>query len=84
MKKYAVKNPYASDYKFFDTREEAVTIACEYAYQLINVHTHGFPYTMVIFNDDGSQTWYNPSGDELTFPEEYKEYIRNLIPQPSE
>jgi len=83
MKKYTVLNPMTGLYQDAETIDECLNLVSQTAYNLLLNHTHEQPYSIVEINDDGSETWRNPAGEEILSPAQIKANIKGLgiIPQ---
>ena len=66
--KYKILNPVTGQYDTFDTFDACADELGIRAWEFYLLHTHHNPYTVVEINDDGSETWRNPTGDELHDP----------------
>ena len=75
---YRVLNPDSGTYINCDTKEKAVKLVAEAAFSFYLKHTHGAPYSMVTFNDDGTETWRSARGEETINPEEQKALLAEL------
>lgn len=83
--KYKILNPLTGQYDTFDTFDACADELGIRAWEFYLLHTHHNPYTVVEVNDDGSETWRNPTGEELHDPnavlddviEEIKAYKEN-------
>jgi hypothetical protein len=62
---YKIINPENGEYVTKNTLEECVDFVAHVAINLLNSFTHNAPYSVVEINDDGSQVWRNPTGDEI-------------------
>jgi hypothetical protein len=65
MKKYAVCDPYTGEYSYYDsTVAMNVKIAEIILAESLRLR-HDALWSVVEFNDDGSETWRNPQGEEI-------------------
>ena len=67
--KYKILNPMTGQYDTFDTFDDCANELGARAWEFYLLHTHYNPYTVVEVNDDGSETWRNPTSDELRDPD---------------
>jgi hypothetical protein len=79
-KKFAVLNPLNGSYTKASTTEERNSTLADFAWKIYLSHTHNLPYSVVEINDDGSETWRNPQGDEIENLEKLYFEILKLIP----
>ena len=66
MEQHAVLNPQNGEYTRFDTADEALTGAMQFALDLYMCHTHQQPITMVTKNEDETETWRTLEGVDIT------------------
>ena len=64
-KQYAIFNPASGEYTKATTEEERNNLLLQFIWDFFLVHTHNNPYRVVISNEDGSETWREPEGDEI-------------------
>jgi hypothetical protein len=67
--KYKILNPLTGQYDTFDTFDACANELGARAWEFYLLHTHYNPYTVIEVNDDGAETWRNPTGDELRDPD---------------
>lgn len=73
--KYKLFNPNNGEYTEYISKEELAVGLAEAAYNLYLSYTHNSPYSVVIQNDDGSETWQNPQGETILSPKDVKKHI---------
>ena len=66
MKKYKVFNPEEGQYYQYFTLEECHKEVFQCMWAMYLKHTHNQPYVVVTINENGSETWAAPSGEDLT------------------
>lgn len=62
---YKILNPINGEYVTVNTFEECENYLVDLAFNLLNHTLHNSPYSVVTINEDGSQTWRNPQGEEI-------------------
>ncbi len=67
---YKILNPINGEYVTVNTFEECENYVVDLAFNLLNHTLHNSPYSVVTINEDGSQTWRNPRGEEIVNLEE--------------
>ena len=81
---YAVFNPAAGEYDRALTVEERNILIARTAYNYFLSHGTSTPYSVVEMNEDGSETWRNPQGEEIENGDVLMEYIKSYnTPQES-
>jgi len=68
MKKYAIRDFITGEYTFYDTDQDMITILAQqiiHSYLRLN---HNSLWAVVEFNEDGSQTWRDATGNEIPDP----------------
>lgn len=68
MKKYAIIDVTTGDYTYYDESQDLISTLAK---NILDAHlalTHNQLWSIVNFNDDGSQTWRNAVGDEVPDP----------------
>jgi hypothetical protein len=53
----ALLNPSIGEYEFFDNLESAKARFPSLCEEFFLLHTHNTPFSQVVTNNDGSQTW---------------------------
>lgn len=82
MIKFAFWDTQRTAYRFFDTIDEVKLAIAEVAYAQHLAHTLGSPYSIVTYNEDGSETWQGTDGTEIANPQDIIQAIANSIPIP--
>jgi hypothetical protein len=62
---YKIFNPLTGEYTTAETLEVCTDILADTAISILNNFTQNAPYSVVEINEDGSQTWRNPQGEEI-------------------
>ncbi len=68
--KIAVLNPTNAQYSFAEDRDSAVQMIAKTAIDFYIQHAHGELCSVVIVNEDGSETWTTASGESRLSPQE--------------
>ena len=79
---YKVLNPLNGEYLTANTAEECVEFVADLAVNLVNNLTHNAPYSIVEINEDGSQIWRNPAGEEMVNMEQVKKQTKLRVGMP--
>lgn len=72
---YKILNPLNGEYVTANSADECFSFMADIALNLLTNYTHGAPYSVVDINEDGTQIWRNPQGDEIADPIKVKEKI---------
>ncbi len=67
---YKILNPTTGEYTTAETLEACTEALADAAIYVLNKFTLDAPYSVVDINEDGSQTWRNPRGEEIVNLEE--------------
>jgi hypothetical protein len=67
---YKIFNPTTGEYATAETVDACAEVLADAAMYLLNNFTHNSPYSVVDINEDGSQVWRNPQGEEIVNLEE--------------
>jgi len=67
---YKILNPTTGEYIAAETLEACTEALADTAMYLLNKFTLDAPYSVVDINEDGSQVWRNPQGQETVNLEE--------------
>lgn len=62
---YKIFNPATGEYVTAETVEACTDILINMAMSILNKFTQDAPYSVVTINEDGSETWRNPQGEEI-------------------
>lgn len=73
---YAVFNPASGIYDRASTTEERNILIAQIAYNYFLSHGTSMPYSVVEINEDGSEIWRNPQGEEIENGDVIMEYIK--------
>lgn len=76
QKIYAVFNGDTGEYTRVNTIDECLDKVVQNAYLMLMHYTHDSPYSVVQINDDGTETWYSASGEEILSPTQIKDSIK--------
>ncbi len=76
---YKILNPLNGEYVTANDFEECTQFAADIALNLLTHYTHGAFYSVVDINEDGTQIWRNPQGEEIADPIKVKEKIKQQI-----
>jgi hypothetical protein len=76
QKIYKIFNPATGEYEPAATLEECTIKLASQAWTFYLQYAHGQPYSVVEINDDGSEVWRTPAGEEMTNPEVMKQLIK--------
>lgn len=76
---YRLLDPNVGLYTTYNTLKEVQTASAKMAFEFFMAHTHQTPYVVVTINDDGSETWRAPDGDERVNPDEIAALIEEGI-----
>ncbi len=76
--KYGVFNIELGGYVFYETKEQALSAFWCNVIATVKSHYHNTAYSTVIVNDDGTETWYNDSGEAIEKIQTAEE-IKNLL-----
>lgn len=76
--KYAYIHPTTRVYLYTDSQEELKSIIAEFAAETyIEHYCNGQPYTLVETQEDGSEKWFSPTGEQVMTAAELAESIKN-------
>jgi len=67
---FAVLNPNDGSYTRVATKEEATTVAAQLATDFYFTHSQQSPLTIVITDDNGTESWTAPDGTKMLSPAE--------------
>lgn len=67
---YKILNPITGEYITVETVEACTEALADAAIYTLNKFTQDAPYSVVDINEDGSQVWRNPQGQETVNLEE--------------
>jgi hypothetical protein len=77
--KYAYIHPDTREYQYVDTREALQDALAKYAAETyVNHFCNGSPFTVVEVQEDGSEKWYAPTGEQVMTPAEVEAKIKQL------
>lgn len=76
---YKILNPLNGEYVTANDFEECLGFIADIALNLLTNYTHGAPYSAVDINEDGTQIWRNPQGEEIADPIKLKEKIAQRV-----
>jgi len=62
---YKIFNPLTGQYVTAETLETCTDALVNIAMSVLNNFTKDAPYSVVTINEDGSETWRNPQGEEI-------------------
>jgi hypothetical protein len=79
MKKYKVFNPEEGQYYEHFTLEKCHKEVFQGMWNMYIKHTHGHPYVVVTINEDGSERWASPSGEDLTEFQQLSQAIEQRV-----
>lgn len=83
IKKYGVIDLENGETTIIDTKEEAIKLFVERMINFSLPYFHNTPFISIEFNDDGTETWYNESEQEidkiLTYSEIEKLQLASII-----
>lgn len=65
IKKYGVILPSSGETTIVSTKEEAINLFWERMVEFSFPYFHNTFYVSIDYNDDGTETWYNESEDEI-------------------
>lgn len=68
--KFSVINPMTGIYTDAATEQERDALLAKTAWEFFLAHTHNMPYSVVVVNEDGSETWSAPNGAPMLSPAE--------------
>lgn len=67
---FKVINPLDGSYTGAVTEQERNQLLAEIAWKFFLAHTHDAPYSVVVTNEDGSESWTSPNGSPQLSPAE--------------
>ena len=77
--KYAYIHPTTREYIFVESREALIAILAELAAQTyVDHYCNGMAYTVVKTQEDGSEKWYAPTGEQVMTPVEIAAKIKQV------
>jgi hypothetical protein len=77
--KYAYIHPITREYIYTETREQLQDALAQHAAQVYADHyCNGQPYTIVEVQEDGSEKWYAPTGEQVMTAAEIEAQIKRL------
>lgn len=76
---FKVLNPLTGLYIDSTSESERNSILFETAWNFYLSHTHNSPYSQVVINEDGSETWTAPNGTPQLSPAEIQKLIADEI-----
>ena len=77
--RYAYLHPYTREYQYVDTREELLNVLAKNAAQVyIEHYSNGHPFTFVEVQEDGSEKWYAPTGEQVLSASELEAHIKHI------
>lgn len=77
--KYAYLHPYTREYLYTESREELQSKLAEFAAEVyVNHYCNGQPYTVVDVQEDGSEKWYAPTGEQVMTALEIETQIKQM------
>lgn len=77
--KYAFIDPDTREYGFTESREELQSKLAEFAARVyVNHYCNGAPYTLVEVQEDGSEKWYSPTGEQVMSPSEIEAQMKKM------
>jgi hypothetical protein len=77
--KYAYLHPQTREYLYAETREALQNALAHHASQTyINFYCNGQPYTIVEVQEDGSEKWYAPTGEQVMTAVELEAQMQQL------
>ena len=79
---YKIFNPTTGEYEPAASLEECRAKTAEKIYNFYLTYAHNSPYSVVEVNDDGTEIWRNPHGDEILSPEQIQAEILKQMPTP--
>jgi len=80
--KFAVLNPQTAQYSFANDKDSAIALIASTAVEFYLQHAHGELCSVVVTNDDGSESWLTASGESRLSPQEIEaEMVRQIQAQ---
>lgn len=77
--KYAYIHPQTREYLYTESRDELKAALAQFAAQTyIDHYCNGQAYTLVSVQEDGSEQWYSPTGDQVMSPAELEAEIQRI------
>jgi len=77
--KYAYIHPTTREYLYTSSREELRSNLAEFAAQTyVDHYCNGTAYTIVEVQEDGSEKWYSPTGEQVMSAAEIEAEIKYL------
>lgn len=77
--KYAYLHPITREYLYTDSQEELKDVLAGFAAQTyIEHYCNGQPYTLVETQEDGSEKWFSPTGEQVMSAAEMKAAIKRV------
>jgi hypothetical protein len=77
--KYAYIDQTTREYVYAETREALQDALAQHAAQIyVDHYCNGEPYTIVEVQEDGSEKWYSPTGEERMTAAQLEAHIKQL------
>lgn len=77
--RYAIRDYQTQQYRFTEDKATAITFIAQQAFEVyLNHFNHGNICSVVDAHEDGSMTWYTPTGERTPSPEEIMEELRKM------
>jgi hypothetical protein len=78
MKKYKVFDPTIGQYQVYFTLEQCQNAVFKNMWDTYLKFTHDQPYIVVTLNEDGSEKWTAPSGEDLADFQKLHEVVQKI------
>jgi hypothetical protein len=72
---YKIFNPHDGLYIDATSVDDAKEKLVNVIYDFFMAHTHESPYSICEVQDDGSEIWKNPLGEQIFSPDELKRFL---------
>lgn len=77
--KYAYIHPITREYLYAETREALQDSLAQHAAETyVSHYCNGQPYTIIEVQEDGSEKWYAPTGEQVMTAAELEAKMRQL------
>lgn len=77
--KFAVINPLTGIYTYTETVQERNQLIANLAWAFFLSHTHNEPFSCVTINEDGSEAWRTPTGEERLSPQQIEAMLAEVV-----